>query len=71
MHTLTSDGTKQDDQLPDLLAFETKMMHELPLHLCRQRIERVKPVYIQRHGLDAARRIHAAMVAKLIARKAR
>ncbi len=71
MHAVISDGAKQFDQLPDLIAFETKMMHELPLHLCRQRIESIKPVYIERHGIDAARRIHAAMVAKLTARKTR
>ena len=59
------------DQLPELLAFEEKMMHELPLNLCRERIERVKSFYIERHGLDAAKRIHAAMVAKLKARNPR
>lgn len=57
------------DQLPELVAFEEKMMHELPLHLCRERIERVKAFYIERHGLDAAKRIHAAMRTKYLAKR--
>lgn len=59
------------DQLPELIAFEEKMMHELPLHLCRERIERVKSFYIDRHGLEAAKRIHGAMKAKFLARRAK
>ncbi|HEY0955808.1 MAG TPA: hypothetical protein VGE36_13670 [Roseateles sp.] len=46
-------------------------MNELPLHLCRERIERVKAFYIERHGMDAARRIHGAMKAKFLARRDR
>lgn len=60
---------KTVDPLTDLVAFEEKMMHELPLHLCRERIERVKAFYIERHGLEAAKRIHAAMKAKFIAKR--
>lgn len=59
----------QADQIPALVAFEEKMMHELPLHMCRERIERVKPVYIERHGIEAARRIHAAMKTKFLAKR--
>lgn len=61
----------QCEQLPHLIAFEEKMMHELPLSLCRVRIERVKAFYIEQHGLDAAKRIHGAMVTKLKARHAK
>lgn len=64
-------AVKSADQLRELAAFEEKMMHELPLHLCRERIQRVKAHYIERHGLEAAKRIHGAMVAKLKARKPR
>lgn len=65
----SSTTTAQGDQLPELMAFEEKMMHELPPHMCRERIERVKPVYIERHGIEAARRIHAAMKTKFLAKR--
>lgn len=55
--------------LPELVAFEEKMMTDLPLHLCRERIERVKAFYIERQGREGAKRIHGAMVAKFQARR--
>ena len=45
------------------------MMTELPLSICREHIERVKFFYIERHGLEAAKRIHRAMAAKLQAKR--
>lgn len=62
-------STRRTNDLPDLLAFEVKMMNELPLKLCRERIERVKPFYIERQGLEGAKRIHTAMVTAYTARR--
>ena len=60
---------KPNNDLPELVIFEAKMMNELPLKLCRERIERVKPFYIERQGLEGARRIHEAMVKAFNARR--
>lgn len=60
---------KHIDQLSELIAYEEKMIQELPLPICREHIERVKFFYIERHGLEAAKRIHRAMAAKLQGRK--
>ena len=58
------------EDVAEVAAYERKMMRELPYHLCRQRIDRVKAGYIERYGMAAAKHIHAAMAAEYKARKA-
>lgn len=64
-------AAKTADQLRELIAYEEKMIGELPLRQCREHIECVKSFYIQRHGPEAAKRIHGAMKAKFLARRAK
>lgn len=61
-------GAKSGAEVAELVAYEEKMMGELPRHLLREHIHNVMPHYKATLGEEGARRVHAAMVAKLKAR---
>jgi hypothetical protein len=58
-------GAKSGAEVAELVAYEEKMMGELPRGLHREHILRVMPHYKKTLGDEGARRVHAAMVAKL------